>query len=391
MKVKRRREDFVVHEISDFALGDGPFATYRLEKSGIGTPEAVNEVLQIWKIPRKRLEYGGLKDRHAITTQTVTIYQGPQSSLEGSHFSLTYQGQAKRAFTARDIQANDFRIELRELEKGLASRLGEQAQSQMLCIPNYFDRQRFGSVGASGEFVAQPWCLGNYERAAYLALAEFNPNDGPQERAQKEIVREHWGDWQACKDRLERSNCRSVVTYLVDHPQGFKKAIALIRRDLRSLYVSAFQARLWNEVASRWIRSLAPATVSCPQTSPTGQLVFPIELHQDVRKRFAKTAIPLPSGRPTAWDPEIHRLLKQVAGEFGLKVHQLRFSHPRDVYFARGRRNVLLVPTGVQADCSEDEFSRSGNVKLTLQFRLQAGQYATMFILGLQQLAEQST
>ena len=51
-------------------------------------------------------------------------------------------------------------------------------------VPNYFDDQRFGSLGASGEFIAKPWCLGDYERALWLALAEHNPHDRPGDRAE---------------------------------------------------------------------------------------------------------------------------------------------------------------------------------------------------------------
>ncbi|MCC6511527.1 MAG: tRNA pseudouridine(13) synthase TruD, partial [Pirellulaceae bacterium] len=53
MKLKRLREDFVVHEVSDFPLDGGPFAVYRLDKRGIGTPEAIAEVLKFWNLPRR--------------------------------------------------------------------------------------------------------------------------------------------------------------------------------------------------------------------------------------------------------------------------------------------------------------------------------------------------
>src|SRR5690606_37801741 len=103
---------------------------------------------------------------------------------------------------------------------------------------------RFGSLGESGEFIAWPWILGDYERAVWLALADPTPSDQAEEREEKRLLREHWGDWHKLKQLLSRSHRRSIVTYLCDHPTNFRGAIARIRVDLRSIYVAAFQSAL---------------------------------------------------------------------------------------------------------------------------------------------------
>lgn len=79
MKVKRLREDFVVREVTQFPLSGGHFSTYVLEKNGLGTPEAIQEIIKVWNLPRNQISYGGLKDRHAITSQTITIFRGPDT------------------------------------------------------------------------------------------------------------------------------------------------------------------------------------------------------------------------------------------------------------------------------------------------------------------------
>lgn len=393
MKVKRRREDFIVREISNFPVQGGAVAVYQLEKSGIGTPEAIQTIQRTWNLSQKDVSYGGLKDRHAITTQTISIYGGPHSDLDEEKFSLRYLGQASTAFQSKDIVANEFEIRLRGLSQEVAERMLACAKDPSFAVPNYFDQQRFGSVGASGEFVAHPWCLGNYEKALYLAIAEFNANDPPPEREQKEIVRDHWGDWQACKDRLERSNRRSVITYLVDHPTGYKKAAALISRDMRSLYVSAFQSRLWNEVVSRWIKNLlANANTDNARTvelaSPGGTLAFPIGWPSEVRQRVENVQVALPSGRKSNWEPHVRKLLDEVLSEFDMSLHQLRFSHPRDVFFARGLRSVLVSHSDLEALVEADDLGEPGQKALRLQFRISAGQYATMLLKGLEMCAE---
>lgn len=393
MKVKRHREDFQVREISRFPTSPpgnrqgGRHAVYQLEKSGLGTPEAASEILTIWNLPRRHLSYGGLKDRHAVTSQTITIFEGPTSDIEQPGFTLRYLGQAEREFTAQDIQANEFDITLRELPPQRAEGMLNTIRSTGWAIPNYFDDQRFGSVGESGRFVAQPWCLADYEQALYLAIAEANRHDRPDDRAQKEILRAHWGDWQACKDRLERSHRRSIVTYLVDHPSGFKKAVALIRKDLRGLYVAAFQAKIWNEIVSRRLQRLLPASELITYPAYAGQWVFPKRLTAEQWAALSECSIPLPSGRQTQWTVDIRELLEEVLNEFGIERHKLRFSHPRDVFFARGLRDMLLIPRINQAEVGPDEYGASGTSKLRLCFQLAPGQYATMLLKGLELLA----
>ncbi len=396
MKVKRQREDFVVREISRFAINPtggesgGKHAVYRLEKYGLGTPEAASEILSTWNLPRWHLNYGGLKDRHAVTSQTITIFQGPPIGIEQPGFTLTYLGQSPREFTAKDIEANEFDITLRELTPAHAQGLLDTLQSSSWAIPNYFDDQRFGSLGESGRFVAHPWCLGDYEQALFLAIAEANRHDRPDDREQKEILRAHWGDWQACKDRLQRSHRRSIVTYLVDHPSGFKKAVALIRKDLRGIYVAAFQAKIWNEIVSRKLKRLLPPEELVVLQAVGGQWVFPKRLTNEQLSELSTCQIALPSGRQTQWASDIRELLDEVLSEFGMERHKLRFSHPRDVFFARGLRDMLLVPRVTHTELGADEYGTPGSCKLQLCFQLSPGQYATMLVKGLELLSAQS-
>ena len=45
-------------------------------------------ILHKWQLSRKDLSYGGMKDRHADTTQYLTIFRGPHSGLTDKSFQL---------------------------------------------------------------------------------------------------------------------------------------------------------------------------------------------------------------------------------------------------------------------------------------------------------------
>ncbi len=180
MKLKSKPDDFRVEEIAEPALGSGPFALYRLAKKSLGTPEAINAICRAWRLSREAIAVGGLKDRHAATRQFLSIENGPHRNLDQTNLTLEYLGQTARRFESKDILANHFEITVRDLRPQEAdSILVGLPQVSEAGVPNYFDDQRFGSVGVSGDFVARAWCLGDYERALWLALAESNGTTVP--------------------------------------------------------------------------------------------------------------------------------------------------------------------------------------------------------------------
>src|SRR5687767_260845 len=115
MKLKRLPEDFQVEEqVALFPAKNGPFALYRLTKQGLGTPEAIDAILAQWNLARGQIAYAGMKDRHARTTQIVTIKGGPRHGLRQQSLELEYLGQCGRPIQARDITANRFAVVIRD-------------------------------------------------------------------------------------------------------------------------------------------------------------------------------------------------------------------------------------------------------------------------------------
>jgi len=248
-------------------------------------------------------------------------------------------------------------------------------------VPNYFDDQRFGSLGKTGAFVAVPWCLGDYERALWLALADANVHDRPDDREQKELLRRHWGDWAVCKQALAKSHRRSIVTYLADRPGDYRGALARVRVDLRGLYLAAFQSAVWNELLAAWLRrelgSAGTELVSVPLR--LGPFPFYRRLGEPARREILSARIPLPSARNkeamAPWD----ELLAPILLRYGMELRQMRAKSPRDSFFSKGDRAAVLLPSGLTAESAEDEL-HPGRFKATLRFELPRGGYATMLI-----------
>src|ERR1043166_9751613 len=104
MKLKQRPEDFTVEELTDAAtVGTGGdacgFAFYRLDKTRWTTPDALSAIRRRWQIDFRRLSYGGLKDRHAVSSQFLTIFRGPKRNLSHERITLTHLGQRTERYT----------------------------------------------------------------------------------------------------------------------------------------------------------------------------------------------------------------------------------------------------------------------------------------------------
>ncbi len=382
MKLKRQPEDFQVEELPIVRpLDRGRFGYYRLTKRGIGTIEAIEHIRRRWNLAGNQISYGGLKDRHAVTIQYLTIADGPNQALREQSFELEPIGRLAAPYGPNGFKGNRFVVTLRDLSAEAAQRAAQALlEVPHDGLPNYFDDQRFGSVGFDSGFIGHAWLLGNYEEAFRLAVAEPTPMDRPDARDEKAILREHWGNWAAAKENLPRSHSRSLVTYLVDHPTDFRGAFARIRRELRSIYFSAFQSHLWNLILARFLLSQTDEDQRVLLDFKVAQLPIHRHLRPEQAKLFAATRLPLPASRtPLPTDPLIQSIAVEVVTEMGLKWEEIRVKHLKDVFFSKGERPGLFFPSDPSHVLANDDLY-PGRKKVTLNFDLPKGAYATLVV-----------
>jgi tRNA pseudouridine13 synthase len=381
MKLKRLPEDFRVEELPLVSGGDrGRYTFYRLTKRGMGTLEVLEAIRRRWNLGGGQVQYGGLKDRHALTVQYLTILEGPAKPLRESSFSLEPLGRLPHPYGPRHFRGNRFALVLRDLGAEAAAR-AERAAEQLPRdgLPNYFDDQRFGSVGFDGGFIAEAWLKGEHERALRLAIAEPNPADRPDARREKEILRECWGHWEEAKARLPRSHARSLVTYLVDHPTDFRGAFARVRRDLRSLYFSAYQSYLWNRLLARLIETITRPDQRVPIDFKVGTFPLHRGLDPDQAEVLAAWNLPLPASRTPLPEGPVRDLALGVLSEVGLAWEDLRVKHLKDVFFSKGTRPAVFRPSGLESRLADDDLY-PGRRKMEVAFELPKGAYATLVV-----------
>ncbi|HEX4611940.1 MAG TPA: tRNA pseudouridine(13) synthase TruD [Urbifossiella sp.] len=382
MKLKQQPDDFRVEEITDVVPGAaGEFALYRLDKTGWTTPDAVAAVRRRWQLDGRRVSYGGLKDRHAVTAQHLSVFRGPKRNLAHERVTLTYLGQSPEPFTAAAIRANRFTITLRSLGRGEVER-AEAALAEVAAVglPNYFDDQRFGSVGDAGEFVGREMVFGRFERALWLALAAPYEFDRAEAKREKQLLRDGWADWPKLKATLPKGHARSLVDYLVHHPADFKGAVARLRPELQGLYLAAYQSFLWNRMLAAWlVRAAPPADLGTVELK-LGRVPVPVRVPAEKGAEWDALSLPLPSARARPAPGEAWAdLAADALKDEGLTLAELKVKGLQKPFFSKGDRPGCIRPAGL-AHAADADDRNAGRLKLELRFDLPRGSYATMFV-----------
>lgn len=380
MKLRLLPDDFQVDERTAVRPARGRFAFYRLRKRSIATLDAVQAVARRLKIPRARISFGGLKDAQAVTSQHLTIEDGPRRGFREERFELQYLGQVERPFHASDIRANQFGLTLRDLPRkwnaALASGLEMLRRDG---FANYFDSQRFWSRGESGEFVAEAWLRRDYERACRIALCDPLDGDRPADRRERAAISELWGEWEKLAKQVRDPTRRAMIEHLVRAPRDFRRALTRIPHDQRSLYLAAFQSSLWNQLLSAWLEQHVSKDRLRTFEGEWGSGVLYRDLSDDERAGLCDLQLPLPSARLAPATPEIDATLTDVLARQNLTRREIKLDYPRDTFFSKGERTAIVLPADLEGEMADDE-RHAGQLLCRLNFELPRGAYATMLV-----------
>ncbi|MBC7092647.1 tRNA pseudouridine(13) synthase TruD [Candidatus Bipolaricaulota bacterium] len=386
MRFKHVPEDFQVEELLAIRPAPrGTYPVYRVEKRGLPTLAVHDRLAARFGIPPGAVRFPALKDKDAVAVQYCTV-DAPSASawVSGPGFTARRVGFLPRPLSPRDLAGNRFRIVLRDLDPAEAPALRARWEA-LACagFPNYFDLQRFGSWSQAFGFPGKLILMGDVEGALRCYLAEPLVGDPPPILRFKKFAREHWGDWATLKAHAPKSNLRSVLTYLCDHPGDFKKALNLVTPRVLAVWLSAYQSFLWNEVASRCLAgALSGAGVALAHLAlPLGKLVIPRKpVPAELAARFLATEIALPSAKARPADPEVKAAVEEVLAEEGLSLSDLKARPLKHAYLGQGSRKLWVVPAEPHwLGDSEDELF-PGRRKVALLFALPPGSYATLFL-----------
>tara|TARA_Y100000310_G_scaffold334126_1_gene413120 strand:+ start:491 stop:1354 length:864 start_codon:yes stop_codon:yes gene_type:complete len=131
MKVKQIPEDFVVEEVLDLEISEGPYFYYKVKKKNWNTLDLVKTIKNKLKV--RDVGFAGLKDRNAVTYQYISVKKKIEFTIKDVEFE--YLGRGKKRVYLGKLKGNKFKITIRDLDEKVIS------PREVL---NLFGEQRFG-------------------------------------------------------------------------------------------------------------------------------------------------------------------------------------------------------------------------------------------------------
>ncbi len=156
-------KDFVVDEIAHTEFkGRGNYLILLIKKVEMTTWDMIAAFAQHINIPAEKIGYAGLKDKHATTTQYISIEAKYEQSLKRfKHPQITILKRTKHTHSIRmgDLYGNRFSINLYDIDDIKAGQIEKLARkTEKNGLPNYFGYQRFGrdndSIEQAKEMIA---------------------------------------------------------------------------------------------------------------------------------------------------------------------------------------------------------------------------------------------
>jgi len=210
-KFRQSKEDFVVTEVPlvEEASDKGNYYLAKIQKQDMSTMEMLefleNE-LQCFNIG-----YAGLKDKHATTTQYITLplkFSKAFEKLRHPRFKLLESSRTKQKLNIGDLKGNHFFIRLHEVSQEAADNLSLVLNEVMRHgMPNYFGYQRFGKDSS------------NFEKAREVAQGELLMKDKKIQRIMLHAYQSYlFNDWLAKRIEIsqdvQKKECEELLINL---------------------------------------------------------------------------------------------------------------------------------------------------------------------------------
>ncbi len=346
-KLKHKVEDFIVEEIGEkwnakisenFEVpptnnqipttenSNAVFLWCELEKKDIDHFTAIKETLRLLGKRPDEIGYAGTKDKRAWTSQRISIFQPNLEKIKNfSHPNIILKNFKwnKRKIKMGYLEGNHFKIILRDIDKKDAMKVTKHIRN-LEWFPNYFGPQRFGTKG------------NNVKIGKLLLKRKF-------EEAVKEISEDNQRQGEYMKYHLSKN------------PEDYIGAIKKVDRKNMLMYINAAQSKIFNEI----LETALEENLSFTKQGQTSCLLI------GYKTRF--------------FNGRLGEIEQQILANHNLTLEDFDIKEIPYLRIKGSFRKAVTEIKDLEIETEDDE-EFEGSKKITLEFTLPSGVYATTFL-----------
>ncbi|TIA88213.1 hypothetical protein E3P99_02743 [Wallemia hederae] len=409
-----------------------PYIHFTLQKSNRDSSDTMNHLSRMLKIKDKLINVAGTKDKRGITTQRVCIKRGgltlqdvwkrvnnagtakekeskkcrrtiEEALLERGERGcrigdLSYQS---KNFDLGSLNGNRFGIILRDVECDSEDTI--HASLKVLSergFINYFGMQRFGTSVVPTHFIGWLLLKSDWEGAC-SSILRVQPNEDEECVKGRKAWLEEKNANLALKILPRKMVAeRAIIEHLKKNTNDYLGALGRIPRNLRTMYVHAYQSYIWNAAVSKRIKDFGLHVV-VGDLVMAGEQVKRVEEGEVDKYTIYDIIMPLaghnsvyPGGEVGEKYKEMlkmdeldHEKLWRPQREYSMEGSYRRMIHlPKDVTwevirYVTGDEQLLKSAEEEILNLDVDKVDgEKKKLALSMNFNLGSGTYATMLL-----------
>ncbi|VVB96687.1 putative tRNA pseudouridine synthase D [uncultured archaeon] len=303
-------------------------------------------------------------------------------------------GRSNKKISLGDLWGNRFKITIRNIELSndeTLSRVKAVTQELLRGAPNFFGVQRFGEMRPVTHVVGEAIARGNFRDAALTYIARAFPDEPEEIRKARQFVQDT-GDYKEglklypLRLQFERAMMNHLIAYPDDYTGAFKK----LSPKLQAMFLHAYQSYIFNIILSRRIASgmtiheAYDGDIVCfknemglPDTSRLQRVTKDNldGINNLINRGKAFVTAPLVGYETQFAEGAPGEIERAVVRELNVELEGFKVPAMPELS-SKGLRRELILPFSPEFTVAEDEIN-IGKTKVTLDFSLQKGSYAT--------------
>jgi len=395
--IKSQPADFVVEEIPLYEpCGEGEHLYLRIEKTSVSHGELMSCLRRHFHVKEVNIGYAGMKDKAAITRQTVSIHlldDPPSVEIDHERINVLWARRHTNKIRRGHLRGNRFSIRIREVDPLSITAVKRCLdQLQRTGMPNYFGVQRFGYrcnnqiLGAA--IVRKDW------QAMLDELLGATGAPFPEYQRERRELYDQGQHAEAARQWTPANRNELIAARAIRDGKSLRGACHSFGPTPLSFWISAMQSAVFNRVLDERLQqgtllTLVEGDLAWKHDSRSVFAVTAVEMEGDELARRLERFEISPSG--PLWGSGMTRAAGSV-DEVEIRALQAT-GVPLDAlmrvgYGVHGARRAMRVPiANVELDSGVDE---GGNF-IHLAFDLPRGAYATVLLREIMRTAIDET